>query len=200
VSTAAAPAEPAGYRLLSSREVFTGAIFSVFTDEVELPDGTVVLRDWVRNRGAVVVVALDDAGRVALIRQYRHAVRSVLWELPAGLLDVADEAPVAAAARELAEEVDLVAGRWNHLVDEHASPGFANELVHIYLARELSDVPDSHRHVRDQEEAQLEVRMVELDDAVAMVLRGEITNAAAVIGLLAAARARDQGWAGLRPA
>jgi ADP-ribose pyrophosphatase len=192
--------EPAGYRLLASREVFTGAIFSVFTDTVELPDGTVVSRDWVRNRGAVVVVALDDAGRVALIRQYRHAVREVLWELPAGLLDVAGEPPVAAAARELAEEVDLVAGRWDHLVDEHASPGFADELVHIYLARELSDVPDSDRHVRDQEEAQLQVRMVDLDDAVAMILRGEITNAAAVIGLLAAARARDQGWSSLRPA
>jgi 8-oxo-dGDP phosphatase len=200
VSEPPEPDEPDGYRLVSSREVFAGAIFDVFSDTVELPDGTVVSRDWVRNRGAVVVVALDDAGRVALIRQYRHAVRRVLWELPAGLLDVTGEPPLVAAARELAEEVDLVAARWDQLVDEHASPGFANELVHIYLARDLSDVPDAERHTRRQEEAQLVVRMIDLDDAVGMVLRGEITNAAAMIGLLAAARAREHGWSTLRPA
>ena len=188
------------FETTSSETLYTGKIFALRRDQVRMPGGKDVTREVVEHFGAVAVVAMDDDGNIPMVYQYRHALGRRLWELPAGLLDVADEAPVAAAARELAEEVDLVAGRWNHLVDEHASPGFANELVHIYLARELSDVPDSHRHVRDQEEAQLEVRMVELDDAVAMVLRGEITNAAAVIGLLAAARARDQGWAGLRPA
>jgi ADP-ribose pyrophosphatase len=186
-------------RLISRKEVFTGAIFSVFTDEVELPDGHVVRRDWTSNRGAVVVAALDDDGRVVLIRQYRQAVGQELWELPAGLLDVVGEDPQHAAARELAEEVDLVAGRWDLLVQLHTSPGFTNEFTHVFLARDLSDVPAADRYQRHQEEADLVVRRVDLDEAVAMALRGEITNAGAVAGLLAAARARDQAWEPLRP-
>jgi ADP-ribose pyrophosphatase len=186
-------------RLISRTKVFTGAIFSVFTDEVELPDGHVVRRDWTSNRGAVVVVALDDDGRVVLIRQYRQAVERELWELPAGLLDVVGEDPLHAARRELAEEVDLLAARWDLLVQIHASPGFTNEFLHVFLARDLSDVPVADRYQRHQEEADLLVKRVDLDEAVAMVLGGEITNAGAVAGLLAAARARDAAWAPLRP-
>lgn len=189
-----------GFRLLSRAEVFSGAIFDVFTDQVELPDGVVVRRDWVRNKGAVVIVALDADDKVVLIRQYRAAVQRELWELPAGLLNVDGELPAAAAARELAEEVDLVAARWDLLVEVHASPGFSSEFVRVFLARELSDVAVADRYLRDQEEAQLTVRRVDLTEAVAMVLRGEITNAGAVAGILAAAQARDQGWEPLRPA
>jgi ADP-ribose pyrophosphatase len=188
---------PDDYRLVSRAEAFHGAIFSVFTDEVELPDGSQVRRDWVSNLGAVVIVALDEQGRVALIRQYRQAVHETLWELPAGLL--VEENPLQAAIRELAEEVDLVAGRWDHLVELHTSPGFTTEFLRIYLARDLSPVPAERRYVRDQEEKFIQLNMVDLDDAVAMVLRGEITNAGAVAGILAAARARDQQWRPLRP-
>jgi ADP-ribose pyrophosphatase len=158
-----------------------------------------VTRDVVENLGAVGVVALDDMGRVALIRQYRHAVGQRLWELPAGLRDVDGEGLVHGAARELAEEADLVAGRYDLLIDLHTSPGFSNEVIRLFLARSLSPVPDSDRFHRTDEEAELEVAWVDLDEAVAMVFRGEITNAAAVGGLLATARARDEGWATLRP-
>ncbi len=188
----------AGYRVRSRTEVFAGPVFTVFTDQVELPGGAVVRRDWVRNLGAVAVVALDDQGRVTLIRQYRPAVQRSLWELPAGLLDVERESPVLAAARELAEEVDLVAARWDPLVDVHTSAGFSNELLRVYLARELSEVAEADRFHRSEEEALMTVRLVELDEAVDLVLRGEITNAGAVAGLLAAARARDRNWEGLR--
>jgi 8-oxo-dGTP pyrophosphatase MutT (NUDIX family) len=115
-------------------------------------------------------------------------------------MDVSGEEPAAAAARELAEETDLVAARLDLLVDVHTSPGFTNELVRVFLARELVDVRPEDRHDRHDEEADLEVAWFDLDDAVAMVFSGEITNGPTVTGLLAAARARDDGWVSLRPA
>jgi ADP-ribose pyrophosphatase len=188
------------YQVRSRQERFRGRVFSVVTDEVEMPGGRVASRDYVRHVGAVAVVALDDQGRVVLIRQYRHPLRRDLWELPAGLADVAGEAPPASALRELAEEADLQAARLDLLVDVHTSPGYSDEMIRIFLARDLSEVPPEARHERRDEEAELEVARVDLDKAVAMVLAGEITNVACVSGVLAAARARDQGWAPLRPA
>ncbi len=179
---------------------YEGPIFTVFTDEVTMSDGGTAHRDVVQNKGAVGVVALDDVGRVVLIKQYRHAVSQRLWELPAGLRDVSGEDLVRTAARELAEEADLEAGRYHLLVDLHTSPGFADETIRLFLARELTPVPAESRYQRTDEEADLEIRWIDLDEAVAMIFRGEITNAAAVGGLLAAARARDEGWATLRPA
>jgi 8-oxo-dGTP pyrophosphatase MutT (NUDIX family) len=178
---------------------YEGPIFQVFSDEVTMAGGQTVHRDVVENLGAVGVVALDDVGRVVLIRQYRHAVGARLWELPAGLRDVDGEALVRAAARELAEEADLVAGRYDLLIDLYTSPGFSNETIRLFLARSLTAVPSEDRFERTDEEAELEVAWFDLDEAVAMIFRGEITNAAAVGGLLAAARARDEGWATLRP-
>jgi ADP-ribose pyrophosphatase len=178
---------------------YQGPIFEVYSDQVTMAGGHTVARDVVENLGAVGVVALDDVGRVVLIRQYRHPVGQRLWELPAGLRDVDGEALVRGAARELAEEADLVAARYDLLIDLYTSPGFSNETIRLFLARSLSAVPSGERFERTDEEAELEVAWVDLDEAVAMVFRGEITNAAAVGGLLAAARARDEGWATLRP-
>ncbi|WP_433826030.1 NUDIX domain-containing protein [Actinoplanes sp. CA-015351] len=183
---------------LSRTDRFHGAIFSVYTDEITMSDGSSAPRDVVENRGAVVVVALDDQDQVVLIKQYRHPVRSHLWELPAGLRDVEGEDPALTAARELAEEADLTAGRFDRLVDLHTSPGFSDEFVLVYLARDLAEVPAADRHARTAEEADIEVHRVPLDKAVSMALAGEITNAAAVAGLLAAARARDTAWKTLR--
>lgn len=183
------------YEVTDHREIWSGRIFSVVTDEVTMPGGGTAKRDYVRHLGAVAVVALDDAGQVVLVRQYRHPVGRRLWELPAGLMDVSGEDLAAAAARELAEEADLIAGRIDVLVDLHSSPGFSDEVVRVFLARDLTEVPAERRHARDEEEADLQVIRVDLDEAVRMVLAGEITNAAAVAGLLAAARARDAGWA-----
>ncbi|MBV1855529.1 NUDIX hydrolase [Catellatospora sp. NEAU-YM18] len=165
-----------------------------------MPDGSVAPRDVVSHVGAVVVAALDDQGRVVLVRQYRHPVGRYLWELPAGLMDVSGEDLATAALRELAEEADLTAARVDLLVDLHTSPGFSNELVRVFLARELAEIPEADRHVRGDEEADMQVSRVPLDEALGMVADGRITNAAAVAGLLAAARARDTGFAGLRPA
>ncbi len=152
-----------------------------------------------RHVGAVGVVALDDEDRIVLVYQYRHPVGMHLWELPAGLIDVPGEPLEHAAARELAEEVDLVAGSWQLITDIHTSPGCSNEMIRLFLARDLTPVPDRERHHREHEEAELTAHRVPLDEAVAMVLRGEISNAAAVVGVLAAARLRDQGWPATRP-
>ncbi|RQX01187.1 NUDIX domain-containing protein [Micromonospora arida] len=188
------------YEVRSREERYRGRIFDVVTEEVTMPGGGTGLRDLVRHVGAVAVVALDDAGQVVLIRQYRHPVGRHLWELPAGLMDVSGEELPVAALRELAEEADLTAGRVDVLVDLHSSPGFTNEIVRVFLARDLADVPADERHERHDEEADLQVVRIDLDEAVAMVLAGEITNASAVAGLLAAARARDTGFAQLRRA
>jgi ADP-ribose pyrophosphatase len=188
------------HETISRTERYAGPIFAVYTDEVTMSGGGVAHRDVVINKNAVGVVALDDVGRVALIKQYRHPVGRKLWELPAGLRDVDGEDLMLAADRELAEEADLRAARYDLLVDLHTSPGFSAETIRIFLARELSPVAEDERHERTDEEADIEIGWFDLDEAVAMVLRGEITNAAAVGGLLAAARARDDGWATLRPA
>ncbi|MCG5447358.1 NUDIX hydrolase [Micromonospora sp. NIE79] len=186
------------YEVRSREERYRGRIFDVVTEEVTMPGGGTGLRDLVRHVGAVAVVALDDAGQVVLIRQYRHPVGRHLWELPAGLMDVSGEELPVAALRELAEEADLTAARVDVLVDLHSSPGFTNEIVRVFLARDLADVPADERHERHDEEADLQVVRIDLDEAVAMVLAGEITNASAVAGLLAAARARDTGFTQLR--
>lgn len=188
------------YRVRARAERFRGPVFTVFTDRVEMPGGGVSARDYLRHVGAVGVVPIDETGRVVLVRQYRHAIGRAIWELPAGLIDVTGEGLPEAALRELAEEVDLTAGRLDVLVDLHTSPGCTDEMIRVFLARDLAEVPPEQRHERQGEEADMRVHRIDLDEAVAMALAGEITNAACVGGLLAAARARATGWAGLRPA
>jgi 8-oxo-dGTP pyrophosphatase MutT (NUDIX family) len=133
-----------------------------------------------------------------MIRQYRHACRSYLWELPAGLLDIAGEAPRDAAARELREEVDLVATRWDVLIDAYASAGAFPEAYRVFLARDLAAAP-GEPHQRTGEEADLTVRWVSLDDAYAAALAGQLHNPGALLGIMAAWGARAQGWSTLRP-
>jgi len=187
------------HRVRARHEQFRGPVFTVYTDEVLMPGGRYANRDYMAHIGAVGAVALDDDGRVVLVQQYRHPIGARLWELPAGLIDVAGENLVDAAARELAEEADLAAEHWQLLVDVHPTPGSSNEVIRLFLARGLSPVPEGERHERVGEEAELVTVRVDLDEAVAMALRGEITNAACMVGVLATARLRDQGWPEPRP-
>jgi 8-oxo-dGTP pyrophosphatase MutT (NUDIX family) len=187
-----------GYEVVSSEHVYDGKVVTVRVDEVRMPDGSTARREVVEHDDAVAVVLLDGDGNVLLIRQYRHPLGTYLWELPAGLSDVDGEPPLDTARRELAEEVGMVARTWHTLVDVHPSPGMAAYAARIYLARDPSQA--SGDHVREHEEADLEQRWTPLDDAVGQVEAGEITNALAVAGLLAAARARDRAFTGLRRA
>lgn len=186
-----------------SAVAFSGHVFDVVTEHVVLGDGAEpVRRDYVDHPGAVAVVAMrGEAGEeeVLLIQQYRHPVRALLWEIPAGLLDVDGEDYLVAARRELAEETDLVADRWDVLVDYFTSPGGSDESLRVYLARDLSEVPEAERHERTDEERDMPTAWVRLDEAVAAVHAGRVHNPSAVVGLLAAASARAAGWSVLRP-
>lgn len=187
-----------GYEVLGSTERLSNRVFRIVTDVVRMPDGSVAERDFMRHVGAVGVVALDADENVVLVRQYRHALGRELWELPAGLIDVPGEKLAEAAARELAEETDLRAGRYDLLLDMNPSPGCSDEIIRLFLARDLDEVPDAERHRRTHEEAGMTVTRVPLETAVTMALSGEITNAACLVGILAVARAKAGGWETLR--
>jgi 8-oxo-dGTP pyrophosphatase MutT (NUDIX family) len=181
------------YRVLSSETVYEGRVIRLVRDTVAMPGGGDSVREVVRHPGAVAVVALDDAGRVVLLRQYRHPVGRYLWELPAGLRDEDGEPPLETAKRELAEEVRLAAARWSLLTTTYSSPGFCDELVLVYLAEELSDVDLPDGFTAEHEELDMTVERVPLDDAVQRVFDGDIRNVSAVVGLLAAAQLRTGG-------
>ncbi|MFW0796777.1 NUDIX hydrolase [Gordonia sp. CPCC 205515] len=179
------------FAVRASRSVYDGAILTLRVDEVEMPGGRVAEREVVEHHGAVAVVARDAQGRIAMVRQYRHPIGRRLLELPAGLLDGgADETPLAAAQRELAEEVDLAADDWHVLVDVDLSPGFTDEALRVFLAEGLHELDAAARH---DEEADMSVEWVTLDDAVARILSGEIVNATCVAGILAVAAAAARG-------
>ena len=175
-----------------------GAFVALRTDQVRMPDGDVAARDVVEHPGAVAVVALDDAGRVLLIRQYRHPAGQLLWEIPAGLRDVPGEPVHRTGERELREETGYAARTWHLLADIFTSPGISTERVTVYLARDLAQVPDGERPPLRHEEAQLEPAWVPLEAAVQLFLAGELHNGVAAVGILAAYAARAGGFAVLR--
>lgn len=164
--------------------VYEGRVWDVRSDTLRYRDREIV-RQYVDHPGAAAVVALDDEGRVLLIQQYRHPIRRRDWEVPAGLLDVEGEAPLDAARRELAEEADLAASRWDELVSIYTTPGGNDEIVHLFLARGLSAIAEAHP--RDDEEADIRIEWVDLGDAVAGVLAGRLHNGILAVGVLAAA-------------
>ncbi len=193
--------EVAHWPVVSSAELFRGRLVTVRTDKVRMPDNQVAERDVVIHPGAVAVLALDNAQQVLLIRQYRHPVGRLLWEIPAGLRDVSGEPPWSTARRELLEEAGYRAGDWRVLTDYYTSPGFSTERLRVFLARDLEFVPEAERDfVRQDEEAQLVPAWLPLDEAVRKVLAGELHNGVAALAVLAGYAARSEGFERLRPA
>lgn len=186
--------------VVSSTPRFHGLVLALRTDVVDLGDGQRVTRDVVVHPGAVGILALDEDERVLLIQQYRHPVGRLLWEPPAGLLDVDGESALAAAQRELLEEAGLRALRWDVLLDYYNSPGGNTESFRCYLARGLSPVEEHELHEGEGEERDMPVRWVDLDEARDLVLSGRLHNPTAVSGILAAWAGRATGWSQLRPA
>jgi len=165
------------------RHVYQGRVVDLRIEEVGLPNGYMATLEIVHHPGAAAIVAVDDAGAVVLIHQYRHAVGGFIWEVPAGTL-AAGEAPQACAERELREETGLVGADWLPLGSIVTTPGFCDERIHLFLARELS----AATQVLDQDEV-LTVSRVPLSRAIAMIRDGEIGDAKSIAALHRAAAA-----------
>lgn len=178
--------QPAEHPITSSEVLLTTPVFDVVQERICFgKEPKELTRDFVSHPGAVAVLAADEQDRVLLINQYRHPVRMNLWEIPAGLLDLANEPMLEAAQREFAEEADLQAADWRTLVDFYTSPGANNEAIRIYLAEGLSEVPEAERHLREAEEAEISFEWVPLAEAVGAVLAGRVHNPTALAGILA---------------
>lgn len=186
--------EPVSHRIVSSDGVFDGAVWNVRRDTFRY-GAAEITREYVDHPGAVAILALDENDQVLLVKQYRHPISARDWELPAGLLDVDGESSLAAAKRELAEEVDLDAAEWKLLVEFFSSPGGSSEAIRIYLARGLTARPQAFD--RFEEEAEIEKRWVPLDDIVDAVLQRSLLNSIVGIGVLAAVASRAKGWSTL---
>ncbi|MEU3063692.1 NUDIX hydrolase [Streptomyces subrutilus] len=191
---------PESWEVVASRTPFQGAKTAVRSDQVRMPDRAVVRRDYQAHPGSVCVLALDEEQRVLVLKQFRHPVRHRLWELPAGLLDVAGENPLHAAQRELYEEAHVKAEDWRVLADFFSSPGGSDEAVRIFLARGLAEA-EGERYEVSEEEADMEIARIALADLVAGVLAGRLGNPGLVTGVLAASAAlAGEGLDALRPA
>ncbi len=188
--------EAAEAEVTRSETAYHGRVWNIRRDEV-VYDGQTIVREYMDHTGAVSILALDDDDRVLLIKQYRHPIRARDWEIPAGLLDVVDEDALAAAQRELAEEADLVAARWDVLAEFHTTPGGSDEAIRVYLARDLA--PAAERFEREAEEADIEVRWEPLDEVVTAVLERRVHNPSLVVATLAAHASRARGWSTLVP-
>jgi 8-oxo-dGDP phosphatase len=187
--------------VVERKELVRSILVTVRTDTVRTPDNDLAERDVVLHPGAVAVLALDATGRILMIRQYRHPVGRLLWEIPAGLRDVTGEDPWATAQRELVEEAAYRARDWKILADYYSSPGFTNERLRIFLARDLEAVPEAERHfVPRDEEAHLLHAWVPLDEAVRKIFAGELHNGPAALAIMAGYAARSEGFDRLRPA
>ena len=171
--------------LVNSETVHVGGKWRVDVETVDIA-GQRVRRDIVVHPGAVAILVLNERDEVLLIRQYRQALGMFLFETPAGLLDIPDETPLAAAQRELAEEAGVRANRWDTLVDFYNSPGGSSEAIRIYLAREITEMPDGRAVTGEAEEIDLPCVWVPLAHAVDLVMGGELGNPTSVIGVLAA--------------
>jgi ADP-ribose pyrophosphatase len=179
--------EPLVPELEKSRTVFRGAIWDVKRETFRY-NGDLLTRDFVCHSGAAAVLAMNDREEVLLIQQYRHAIRSRNWEIPAGLLDVPGETPRDCAARELLEEADLQATVWDPLVTLHTSPGGSDEVVYIYLATELS--AGNVNFNRSAEEADIQALFVPMNKAVKAIAEGRVRNQILVSAVLAAYASR----------
>ncbi len=168
---------------LSSEKVYDGCLLKVYKDEIRLPDGGSGVRELIRHVGAVCVVALTDENEVIIEKQFRYPFGRVLTELPAGKLDSPDEDPLDAAKRELHEETGYTADRWKHLGVYYPSVAYTDEVIHIYLARDL--------HAGEQqldEDEFLHYTMVPLHTLMEEVMDGKIEDGKTQLGLLKAAR------------
>lgn len=165
-------------RRLASRRVYDGKVLALDVDEVEEPGDVRAVREVVRHRGSVAALPVHADGRVVLVRQYRYAVDSEVWELPAGRLDPG-ETPERGARREMEEEVGLRAEALEPLVTFFTTPGFCDEKIHVFRATGLTEV-----HARPEADERIEPGVFDLAEAVEMIRRGEVREGKTLVALL----------------
>ena len=170
-------------KVLTTEEVYHGHVIRVERWQVMLPDGKEALREVVKHNGAVGIVAIDDEGKVTLVRQDRVAAGRLTWEIPAGKLDSPEEDPLSAAHRELEEETGLHAENWHELTCINTTPGFCTERIWLYVATGLSQ----HDMHLDEDEF-LNTAKLPLEEAVDMCMKGQLRDSKTVVALLMAQR------------
>lgn len=163
------------------KHVFAGRVIEVNVERVELPNGTTAELEIIRHPGGAAIVALDDHNRICLLRQFRHAVDGWIWELPAGKIDNR-EPPLDTARRELEEEAGMAAGSWRTLGDYVSSPGVFTEVVHLFLATQLTPLPP-----RPEEHEVFETHWLPFEDVLAMARSGELRDGKSLVGVFRAA-------------
>jgi ADP-ribose pyrophosphatase len=190
----AAQDDPLRERLISSELIRRGRILDFRIDTVEAADGHRSTRDIAGHPGGVCMVAIDPSDRVLLVRQWRHATDGPLLEIPAGTLDREPDGSIEdhalAAARELEEETGSRAGTWRYLGRFYTAPGFTSELMHLYLATDLTSAHGDA--LQPDEDERLELRAIPFAEALAMADAGELVDAKTLIGLYWVARLRGQ--------
>jgi ADP-ribose pyrophosphatase len=171
-------------RTLGSRTIHEGRVLRLVVDDVEEPGGVRAEREVVRHVGSVAALPVHEDGRVVLVKQYRHAVVQLLWELPAGRKDPG-ETPEKGAVRELEEEVGLTADHVEPLAVYYTTPGFCDEVMYLFRVTGLRVVP-----ARPDEDERIDVKTLPLEEALAMVGRGEIREGKTLVALLLEAQRR----------
>lgn len=176
--------QPANFQVNSTETVFHGKIWDIVREKFDYGSSELT-REFVKHSGAVAVIAMDDQQRVLLIRQYRHPVRSYLWEIPAGLLDIEGESRLEAAKRELHEEAGYFAENWSILTEFFTTPGGNDELITIFLAQDLKHV--GYHEELEGEEVDMLKEWFALSEVVASVLKADIKSPSAIVGIMALA-------------
>ena len=171
---------------MTQKRVYTGRVLSLDVDEVQEPGNIVATREVVRHQGSVAALPVHDDGRIVLIRQYRYAGDQVLWEIPAGRLELRED-PKTGASRELEEEVGLRAGRLEPWAEAFTTPGFCDEILYLFRASDLEAIPP-----RPEADEQIEIRVMPLEDAKRLVRAGEIRDAKTLLALLFEAERRAE--------
>lgn len=165
-------------KTISSKRIHEGKIINLRVDEVLLPNNKTSTREIIEHNGAVAMIAVNEKKQLLMVKQYRKAVEKVLIEIPAGKLEL-NENPEECAIRELIEETGYKPNRITKMLDISTSPGFCTEIIHIYLAEDLEDA-----YLQCDDDEFIEVIKINIDEAVAMIKNGEITDSKTIVGLL----------------
>lgn len=164
------------------KTIYRGRVIELALETVRLPNGAEVELEIIHHPGGAAVLAVDDSGRVCILKQFRHAAGGYLWELPAGKIDNR-EPPLATAQRELEEEAGHTAARWDTLGHYVSSPGVFTEVVHLFLARALHAVP-----ARPEQDEVFETHWRPLSEVIDMAVSGELSDGKSLVAVLRAAR------------